>query len=160
MTDRYLQKVQVLTTNNCFGRSITSWNYIILILWTETLGWYSVGRWVSGRLVGGSVVSGFNETQEKTCFEWWFRLCHLVKVYFVILILIFCILTIKKKQIWLPEAVTGIFSYSWRYISIITKQSDSLLEFHQIFVLFIRSCYRRSKKASVLLKNSSWYIHS
>ena len=29
MTDLYLERVQAFTTNNCFGRSITSWNYII-----------------------------------------------------------------------------------------------------------------------------------
>ena len=93
--------------------------------------------------------------------EWWFRLCNLVEVYFVILILFFCILTIKKKQIWLPEAVTRIFSYFQRYISIIIKQSESLLEFHLIFVLFIWSCCRRSEKVlSILLKNSSCYSHS
>ena len=33
---------------------------------------------------------------------------------------------------------------------------ESLLELHQIFLIFIRSCSRRSEKASVLLKNSSW----
>ena len=30
MTDLYLEKVQAFTENNCFGRSVTSWNYIIL----------------------------------------------------------------------------------------------------------------------------------
>ena len=54
---------------------------------------------VGDRLVGGSVVRGF-------C------LCTLVEAYFVILILIFPILTIKKKQIGSPEAVTRIFNYS------------------------------------------------
>ena len=35
MTDRYLEKVQVFTRSNCFGRSVTPWNYVILTLWTE-----------------------------------------------------------------------------------------------------------------------------
>ena len=38
-----------------------------------------------------------------------------LEVYFVALILIFSKLTIKEKQIWSPEAVTGIFNYSQRY---------------------------------------------
>ena len=29
MTDLYLARVDAFTRNNCFGRSITSWNYII-----------------------------------------------------------------------------------------------------------------------------------
>ena len=35
MTDLYLEKVQSFTTNNCFGVSITAWNYIVLTVWTE-----------------------------------------------------------------------------------------------------------------------------
>ena len=41
------------------------------------------------------------------------------------LIFIFSILTINKKQIWLPEAVTRIFNYSWRYISILTSNKTN-----------------------------------
>ena len=33
--DLYLEKVQAFTTNKSFGKSITSWDYIILALWTE-----------------------------------------------------------------------------------------------------------------------------
>ena len=52
---------------------------------------------VGGRLVGGSVVHGFNETQEKTCLEWWFRLCNLSEVYFVPLFLFFYCIDDKEK---------------------------------------------------------------
>ena len=38
-----------------------------------------------------------------------------LEIYFVALILIFSILTIKEKQIWSPEAVTRIFNYSQIY---------------------------------------------
>ena len=41
------------------------------------------------------------------------------------LIFIFSILSINKKQIWLPEAVTRIFNYSWRYISILTSNKTN-----------------------------------
>ena len=37
---------------------------------------------------------------------------HFGRSLFVILILIFTISTIKKKQIWSPEAVPQIFNYS------------------------------------------------
>ena len=37
MKDLYLEKFQAFTTNNYFIRSITSWNYVILTLWTEKL---------------------------------------------------------------------------------------------------------------------------
>ena len=72
----------------------------------------SVSRWVSDRLIGGLVVREFNKTQEKTFFGLWFCLYTFVAVCFVILILVFSILTIKKKQIWLPEAITRILNFS------------------------------------------------
>ena len=37
MKDLYLEKFQAFTANNYFIRSITSWNYVILTLWTEKL---------------------------------------------------------------------------------------------------------------------------
>ena len=52
---------------------------------------------VGGWLVGGSVVLGFNETQEKTCLESGFHLCNLIEVYFDLLFSFSSILTIKKK---------------------------------------------------------------
>ena len=36
-----------------------------------------------------------------------------------------------------------------------TKRTESLLQLQQIFLVFIRSCCRRSEKATVLLKNST-----
>ena len=78
---------------------------------------------VSGRLVGGSVVCGFNKTQEKTRLGWWFRLCIMAEVYFVIQILIFSILMIKKKQIWSPEAITRILTIP-KDINIITSNKS------------------------------------
>ena len=68
-----------------------------------------VGMWSVVSWLVDSVVRGFNKTQEKTWLQCRFRLYTLVEVYFVILILFFSILTIKKKQIWLSEAVTWIF---------------------------------------------------
>ena len=69
----------------------------------------SVGKCsVFGLLVGRWFVN-LIKPWKKTCLGQWFRQCTLMEVYFVILILIFSILMVKKTQIWSPEGVTRIF---------------------------------------------------
>ena len=76
-----------------------------------------VGSWWVGRyVVGGRLVTGFGgpwiyQKPGKNMFGVKISLCTLIEVYFVVLILFFSKMTIKKKQIWLPEAVTRIFYY-------------------------------------------------
>ena len=81
--------------------------------------------------VVGSVVGG-QWVLRRWSFRWWsvdfikprknhvwgsdFALCTLVNVFFIIPILIF---------IWLPEVITRIFNYSWRYISIIISKETN-----------------------------------
>ena len=72
--------------------------------------------WVGGYVVGGRLVGGFGgpwiyQKPGKNMFGVKSSLCTLIEVYFVVLILFFSKMTIKKKQIWLPEAVTRIFYY-------------------------------------------------
>ena len=116
-------------------------------------------RWVAGWvvgiwLVGGLVVRIFNETQEKSCLDWWFRLCNLIELYFVFLFLFVYLFIFLywwlKKILWLPETVSWILCYSKKYISIVTEQS--LLEFHQIFILFDRKLPQVFLKSICLVK--------
>ena len=50
---------------------------------------------------------------------------HFDRVLFCYSILVFAILTIKKKEIWLPETSTQIFIYSERYISVIISNKTN-----------------------------------
>ena len=60
--------------------------------------------------VGESVVRGFNiKSRKKHVWDSGFKR---TLVYFIILILIFYILAINKKQIWSPEADTRTLDYS------------------------------------------------
>ena len=72
----------------------------------------------------------------------------------------FFILTIYEKQIWSSEAVTRIFNYSLRYISVLTssktnreaKQTESLLQLHQIFFLIYNTLLQTFRKSICLVK--------
>ena len=73
-------------------------------------------RWVGGKVVGGRFIGGsvrrFNKTLEKNMFGIVISAVPFGRGLFCYSDISLYILTINKKQIWSPEAITRIFNYS------------------------------------------------